>query len=111
MSLSAPAVHRGIAVGAFSATLLFGSAAIAVADPPANCTAADLARTASGVSNATADYLFNHPDVNDFFTGLRGQDRDAMSANTQNYLDANPSVKTDLQGIRQPLVDFKGRCQ
>ncbi|HXA12964.1 MAG TPA: hemophore-related protein, partial [Mycobacterium sp.] len=29
----------------------------------------------------------------------------------QNYLNANPQVKADLQGIRQPLVDLKNRCQ
>jgi Haemophore, haem-binding len=34
-----------------------------------------------------------------------------MRNNAQNYLNANPQVQTDLQGIRQPLVDFKGRCQ
>jgi heme-binding protein len=111
MSLSTAAMCRAVATGAISGAMLFGSAAIAVADPPPNCTAADLARTASGVSNATADYLFAHPDVNAFFTGLKGQDRDAMRENTQNYLNANPAVKADLQGIRQPLVDFKGRCQ
>lgn len=111
MSLSAPALCRAVAAGAISGAMLFGGAAIAMADPPSNCTAADLARTTSGVSNATSDYLFNHPDVNAFFTGLKGQDRDAMSENTQHYLDANPAVKADLQGIRQPLVDFKGRCQ
>jgi len=25
-------------------------------------------------------------------------------------LDANPQVKADLGGIRQPLVDLKARC-
>ena len=29
-------------------------------------------RVASGVSAATSAYLFTHPDVNDFFTGLEG---------------------------------------
>ena len=41
-----------------------------------NCTAADLASVASGVSAATSAYLFTHPDVNDFFTGLEGEPRD-----------------------------------
>lgn len=111
MSLSTPAICRAIVTGAISGAMLLGSAAIAVADPPPNCTAADLARVASGVSSATSDYLFAHPDVNTFFTGLKGQDRDAVRQNTQNYLNANPAVKADLQGIRQPLVDFKSRCQ
>jgi heme-binding protein len=115
MSLSAPTVRRAVAgtfaTGAISGAMLFGSAVIAAADPPPNCTAADLSRVQSGVSAATSDYMFNHPDVNAFFTGLKGQDRDVMRNNAQNYLDANPQVQTDLQGIRQPLVDFKARCQ
>ena len=113
-SASAPIVCRAvaatIATGAFSGVILFGSAAIAVADPP-GCSAADLSRVASGVSNATSDYLFAHPDVNAFFTGLKGQDRDVLRNNAQNYLNANPQVQGDLQGIRQPLVDLKARCQ
>ena len=115
MSLSATAVPRAvagaIATGAISGAMLFASAAIAVADPPPNCTAGDLANVASGVSAATANYLFTHPDVNNFFTGLKGQSRDTQRDNVQNYLNANPQVQTDLQGIRQPLVDLKARCQ
>ena len=115
MSVSAPSVRRALAgtfaTGAISGAMLFGSAAIAAADPPPDCTAADLARIQSGVSAATSDYMFTHPDVNAFFTGLKGQDRDLVRNNAQNYLNANPQVQTDLQGIRQPLDDFKARCQ
>ena len=115
MLLSAPAIHvavaGAIATGAISGAMLFGSAAMAVADPPPNCTAGDLAGIQSGVSAATANYLFNHPDVNNFFTGLKGQSRDAQRDNVQNYLNANPQIQADLQGIRQPLVDLKARCQ
>ena len=115
MSLSATAVSRAvagaIATGAISGAMLFGSAASALADPPPGCSAADLARVQSGVSSATSDYLFSHPDVNNFFTSLKGQSRDAQRNNVQNYLNANPQVQADLQGIRQPLVDPKIRCQ
>ncbi|BBC64331.1 hypothetical protein MMRN_12270 [Mycobacterium marinum] len=115
MSLAAPTGYRtiavGIATGALGAAMLLGSAAIAVADPPPNCTTADLAGISAGVAAATSTYLFTHPDVNEFFTGLRGQERDAMRENVQNYLNANPNVKADLDGIRQPVVDFKDRCQ
>ncbi len=114
MSLSAPTVRRtvagAIATGAISGAMLFGSAAPAVADPP-GCTAADLARVASGVSIATSDFLFTHPDVNAYFTSLKGQDRDVMRDNAQNWLNANPVIQGELQGIRQPLVDFKAGCQ
>ena len=111
MSLSATAVSRAVAGAIGTGAMLFASAAIAVADPPPNCTAGDLAGVASGVSAATANYMFTHPDVNNFFTGLKGQSRDAQRDNTRNYLSANPQIQTDLQGIRQPLVDLKTRCQ
>ena len=40
----------------------FGASPAALADPP-NCTAADLAGVAAGVSAATSAYLFTHPEV------------------------------------------------
>jgi hemophore-related protein len=108
-----PAVAAVIGAGAIAGAILFTSNAIAVADPPPpppNCTAADLAGIASGVSAATSSYLLTHPDVNDFFTGLKGQPRDQVKDDVQNYLNANPQTQADLQGIRQPMVDFRNRC-
>lgn len=96
-------IGAGAVVGA-----LLGVAPTATAAP--NCTAADLAGVASGVSAATSAYLFTHPDVNDFFTGLEGTPRDELRGQIQQYLDANPQVKAELQGIRQPLVDQRNRC-
>jgi len=98
-----------IAAGALAGALLVGLAPSSLAAPP-NCTAADLAGVAAGVSAATSAYLFVRPAVNDFFTGLEGTPRDTLRASVEQYLDANPSVRTDLAGIRQPLVDFKARC-
>jgi heme-binding protein len=107
------AIAAGIGTGAIAGALLYGALATAAADPPApppNCTAADLAGVSSGVSAATSTYLFTHPDVNVFFTGLKGQPRSEVGDDVQNYLNANPQVQADLQGIRQPLVDFRDRC-
>lgn len=98
-----------IGVGVLASALLVGMAPSALAAPP-NCTAADLAGTAAGVSAATSAYLFTHPDVNAFFTGLEGTPRDTLQAQIQQYLDANPQTKADLSGIRQPLVDLRARC-
>jgi heme-binding protein len=98
-----------IGAGAVAGAMLLGTAATAAADPP-NCTAADLAGIASGVTAATSAYLFTHPEVNDFFTGLKGKPRDEIRADVQSYGDANPQVKADLQGIRQPMADFRERC-
>ena len=77
---------------------------------PPNCTAADLAGVASGVSAATSAYLFTHPAVNDFFTGLEGSPRDSIRSAVQQYFADNPQVQAELTGIRQPLVDLKARC-
>ena len=106
------AVAGGIGTGAIAGAMLFGVAATAAADPPPppNCTAADLANVSSGVSAATSSYLFTHPDVNAFFTGLKGQPRSEVTDDVQNYLNANPQVQADLQGIRQPLIDFRNGC-
>jgi hemophore-related protein len=98
-----------VGIGAIAGAVLFGTTAIAAADPP-NCTAADLAGVSSGVSAATSGYLFTHPDVNAFFTGLKGQPKSAVADDVQNYLNTNPQVQSDLQGVRQPLVDFRDRC-
>jgi heme-binding protein len=115
MLLSARTARRAVAgalgSGAVAGAMLFGALPMASAQPePPNCTAADLAGVASGVSAATSAYLFTHPDVNFFFTSLEGQHRDEIRDDVQQYLDANPVVKADLTGIRQPLVDLKNHC-
>ncbi|MDY6872163.1 MAG: heme-binding protein [Actinomycetota bacterium] len=119
MLLPARAARRVVAgaagAGAIAGAMLFGAVA-ATAQPapppplPPNCTAADLAGVAAGVSASTSAYLFTHPPVNDFFTSLEGQPRDQIRPQVEEYLDANPQVKADLTGIRQPLVDLKNRC-
>lgn len=104
-------VKRTLGAGLAAAALMLGSAGPALADPPPNCTAADLAGITAGVSAATSAYLFTHPDANAFFTGLKNLDRDAKREQVRSYLDANPQVQADFQGIRQPLKDFRERCQ
>ncbi|SPM42142.1 hypothetical protein L842_2211 [Mycobacterium numidiamassiliense] len=108
-------ITGGIAAGAISGAMLFGAVASAAADPagpaPApNCTAADLAQVSAGVAAATSVYLFSHPDVNAYFTSLKGQPRSDQVDQVKQYMDANPQTHTDLEGIRQPLTDFHSRC-
>jgi heme-binding protein len=111
----------GIATAAVSGALLLATASSAYADPgidtpdPApsslpNCTAADLAQVSAGVAAATSAYLFTHPDVNAYFTSLKGQSRSEIRDQVKQYMDANPQTHTDLEGIRQPLTDFQNRC-
>ncbi len=101
---------RGVIVATAAAgSLLVGTGATAAADPP-NCTAADLASVMSGVSAGTSSYLFTHPDVNNFFTGLKGKSRDEIVSAVQGYMDANPQIRDELRGVRQPAADFRDRC-
>lgn len=97
-------------VAALGAALVLGGPGIAQADPPPDCTTADMTAVMSGVSAALAAYLTTHPDVNDFFTGLQGLPKKDVAAQTEVYLNANPSVRADLENIRQPSRDFRARC-
>lgn len=117
------AVAGLIASAAMAGTILFGGASVAFAQPtptpsptpagppPPGCTAADLAQVSGTVGTGMSDYLFSHPDVNNFFTSLRGKPNDEIRADVQNYLNANPQVQSDINGIRQPLTDLRSRCQ
>lgn len=114
MLLSARTARRAVAgavgSGALAGAMLFGALPTAMAEEPPNCTAADLAFVAGGVSKATSDYLFSHPDVNYFFTSLEGKTRDQVRTEVDKYMNANPIARGELTGIRQPLVDIKNRC-
>ena len=111
------AVVGAVGAVALAGAMFVGSAAAASAEPPTppppappNCSPADWAGVRAGVAAATSAYLFTHPPVNDFFATLRGQTRDEMRPQVQAYLDANPQVRADLEGIKQPAVDFLDRC-
>ena len=98
-----------IGAGVIAGATLIGTAATAAADPP-NCTAADLAGVMSGVNAGTSSYLFTHPDVNNFFTGLKGKPRDEMQTDIDAYFQANPQVSDELKAVRQAAADFRDRC-
>jgi heme-binding protein len=118
MLLSARIARRAVAgaigTGAVAGAMMFGAIPSAMADDPAlnppNCSAADLAGVAAGVSAATSAYLFTHPDVNWFFTSLEGLPREQVQAEVATYMEQNPQTKNEITGIRQPLVDLKNRC-
>ncbi len=106
----------GIAIGLKAGAVLAAGAgalvmaAAAGAEPPPNCTAADIAGVAGSVTITTSGYLFTHPDVNAFFSGLEGLPEDQVREQARSYLEANPQVAAELRGIRQPLNDVRARC-
>ena len=117
--MSCRALVRLISTGAMVGAMLFGGAALALAQPtpappppvPApGCTAADLAQASGTVGTAMADYMFSHPDVNNFFTSLRGKPNQEIRGDVQDYMNANPQVQSDINGIRQPVTDLRNRC-
>jgi hemophore-related protein len=117
MSLS-ELVSRRVLVGMIGAGAIIGTllsaAGQATADPaprPPNCSAADVAGVAAGVATALSTYLFTHPDVNGFYTGLQDQPKEQVGTEVQNYFGANPQEEAELEGIRQPLTDIRERCQ
>ncbi len=110
LSLMRAAVAVGVAGAALAGTAATAAAEPGPPPPPPNCTAADLAGVAAGVSAAMSAYLFTHPDVNFFFTSLKGQPKDQLRPQVEDYVSQRPQVRADLQGIRQPLVDFHNRC-
>jgi len=111
MSSHSISPRRVLAAALGVSAVLLGSGGLAQAQPaPPNCTAADLAGVMSGVTASTSVYLFTHPAVNDFFTSLKDKSTDEKKAGLQAYLDANPQVQAELQGIRQPAKDFRARC-
>ena len=107
------AVIGAIGAGVIAGALVSGGAGIAAADPtprPPNCSAADVASVAAGVATALTTYLFTHPDVNEFYTGLQDQPKDQIEGQVQNYFGTNPQQEAELEGIRQPLTDIRERC-
>jgi hemophore-related protein len=107
-------VIAAVGAGAVTAPLACATAPTAAADPsprPADCTAADVAGVAAGVAASLSTYLFTHPDVNGFYTGLQDRPKDQIRDDVQNYFNANPQEQADLENIRQPLVDIRQRCQ
>lgn len=104
-----------IGAAAIMGATFAGASALALADPPPppppGCSAGDFEQVRADVSTATSTYFFTHPDVNAFFSSLKGQPKDQTRGQVMTYLGDNPQTKADLEGIRQPMQDFKNRCQ
>ncbi|CAN5288434.1 heme-binding protein [soil metagenome] len=119
MLISMRNVRRGfigaIGAGAVAGALVVGAMPTAFADPPPppapGCSAGDFEQVTAQVAAATSVYFYTHPDVNAFFSTLKGQPKDVVKGEVETYLNGNPQAKSDLAGIRAPLHDMKARCQ
>jgi len=115
MLLSALTARRAVAAAIVVGAMQVGIAPFALAEPPPppapGCSAGDFEQIKSAVAAATADYMFTHPDVNAFFSSLKGRPKDQIRPEVQTYLAANPQTQTDLAGIRQPIRDMRDRCR
>jgi heme-binding protein len=118
MLQSGRAMRRALSVvagtGAAAGALMWGVASFASADPPPpappGCSAGDLAQVSGAVGTAMSGYLFSHPEVNDFFTSLRGLPNEEVRDNVATYMGAHPQAESEITGIRQPLTDLRTRC-
>ena len=115
MSMSGRTLRSAVLGVIAGGAMLIGGTPLATADPeppvpPPNCTAGDLAVASGTVGTAMGVYLFSHPDVNDFFTGLKGQPNSEIHDRVKAYMDAHPQVEAEINGIRQPLTDLRSRC-
>ncbi|MFZ0713490.1 heme-binding protein [Mycobacterium sp.] len=111
--MSRRVVVSAVGAGVIAGTVVSSGAGIAAADPtprPPNCSAADVAGVAASVATSLTTYLFTHPDVNGFYTGLQDQPKDQIGGQVQNYFSNNPQEEAELEGIRQPLTDIRERC-
>lgn len=99
------------AIGAGAVAIgLAGPAPAAPATVVPGCTLADITSVETGVAAGMTAYLFTHPDVNNFLSGLQGQSKDAVKTKTKDFFAANPQVKAELDAIRAPGTDLRNRC-
>lgn len=97
-----------VVLGAGAAFL--GGMATASADPAPGCSAADVTDAEARVAAAMTGYLWTHPDVNNFLSGLQGSSKGDAYDKVQAYFKANPDVKNAVDAIRGPSLELRNRC-
>jgi hemophore-related protein len=103
-----------IAVGVFGAmsmsmSMIVGVSAVATA-APAPCAAAEVASVASRVTANASTFLEAHPDANDELTQAGSQPPQAATASLLGSFLSHPDQFVQLQGIAQPLMARRSRC-
>lgn len=114
MKSTAKTIGRGL-FGVFAGSVLGAAMAATVAVPtaaadPAECTAAGLATTVSGVTGAAGQYLGAHPDANQALTTAGTQTPSDAEASLRTYFGTHPQEFNDLRGIAQPLTALRAQC-
>ena len=110
MSYATRVGRRAAAATLAAGAMLVGTATIAAADYVPGCSAADVTNVEAEVATGMTGYLFGHPDVNSFFSGLQGLANDDAFDLVKGYLTANPGIKADIDAIRAPAKDLRARC-
>jgi heme-binding protein len=85
------------------------TSAVAGAAPPP-CTAAELSSVVSGVTAQAATFLEAHPDANDVLTQAGSQPPQTAKSTVRGFFLSHPDQFVQLQGIAQPLVGMRSRC-
>jgi len=102
---------RRVTVGVLGAgVVLIAGAGTAAAAPAPGCSAADIAATESQVAAAVAGYFFTHPEVNNVFTSVQGMPKSQAISTVQAYLGANPQTQAEIDAVRSPVQDLRGKC-
>jgi heme-binding protein len=112
MKFTAKTMGRGL-FGVFASGVLAVAATIAAptaAAAPAECSAAGLAITVSGVTGAAGQYLGGHPDANQALTAAGAQTPSDAEAALRTYFATHPQEFTDLQAIARPLTEMRQQC-
>jgi len=110
MSTAALVARRAAAAVLGAGAVLIAGAATAAADVVPGCMASDITGVESQVAAGMTAYLVTHPDVNAFFSGLQGLPKAEIARQTRAYLDANPQVQNEIDGVRAPVFDLRQRC-
>lgn len=108
MSTAVRIARRGTAALIGAGAVFIGLAGPAAAAP--GCTVADMTSVETGVAAAMTVYLWSHPEVNDFFTGVQGLPKDQAFAQTKDFLTANPQTKAEMDAIQAPADALRARC-
>ncbi|HET9876936.1 MAG TPA: hemophore-related protein [Mycobacterium sp.] len=113
MTATATAVRRGL-YGVLAGGMLtagFLVAMPAAQSAPDACSSANQAQILSDVSQNVANYLANHPDVNQALTDISHQPAAEADNNFHGYfLNVNPQAGHDLHGIQAPLAANQQQC-